>query len=62
MVIPERSERLAQLAGTGKQDARSMIAMRYDQTTLFAAKLKAMFAAPGMAAAVKTGNRSLAGG
>ncbi len=50
---PERSERLAQLAGTGKQDARSMIAMQYDQTTLFAAKLKAMFAAPGMAQPLK---------
>lgn len=26
-----------------------MIAMQYDQTTLFAAKLKTMFSAPGMA-------------
>ena len=50
---PERSERLAQLAGNGKQDARSMIAMQYDQTTLFAAKLKAMFSAPGMAQPLK---------
>ena len=30
-----------------------MIAMQYDQTTLFAAKLKAMFAAPGMAQPLK---------
>ena len=50
---PERSERLAQLAGSGKQDARSMIAMQYDQTTLFAAKLKTMFTAPGMAQPLK---------
>ena len=50
---PERSERLAQLAGSGKQDARSMIAMQYDQTTLFAAKLKTMFTAPGMALPLK---------
>lgn len=50
---PERSERLAQLAGSGKQDARSMIAMQYDQTTLFAAKLKTMFSAPGMAQPLK---------
>ncbi|MES2870745.1 MAG: penicillin acylase family protein [Pseudomonadota bacterium] len=46
---PERSERLAQLAGSSKQDTRSLISMQYDQTTLFAAKLKNMFAAPGMA-------------
>ena len=46
---PERSERLAQLAANGKQDSRSMIAMQYDQTTVFAAKLKKMFEAPGMA-------------
>ena len=52
-LAPERSERLAQLAGSGKQDARSMIAMQYDNTTLFATKLKAMFAAPGMAQPLK---------
>ncbi|WP_225775028.1 penicillin acylase family protein [Pseudomonas sp. Marseille-Q5115] len=46
---PERSERIAQLAANGKQDARSMIAWQYDQTTLFAAKLKRMFEAPGVA-------------
>ena len=50
---PERSERIAQLAGSGKQDTRSMIAMQYDQTTLFAAKLKSMFTAPGMAQPLK---------
>lgn len=50
---PERSERIAQLAGSGKQDTRSMIAMQYDQTTLFAAKLKSMFTAPGMAHPLK---------
>ena len=50
---PERSERLAQRAGGGTQDARSMIAMQYDQTTLFAAKLKTMLVAPGMAQPLK---------
>ena len=50
---PERSERLAELASAGKQDARSMIAMQYDQTTPFAPKLKAMLQAPGMALPLK---------
>jgi acyl-homoserine-lactone acylase len=50
---PERSERLAELAGAGKHDTRSMIAMQYDQTTSFAAKLKKMFEAPGMAQPLK---------
>lgn len=50
---PERSERLVQLAANGKQDARSMMAWQYDQTTTFAAKLKAMFEAPGMAQPLK---------
>lgn len=45
---PERAERIAELAGRGRHDAQSMIAMQYDQTTPFAAKLKAMFEAPGM--------------
>ncbi|ANH96977.1 acyl-homoserine lactone acylase subunit beta [Pseudomonas koreensis] len=45
---PERGERLTELAGSGKQDGRSVIAMQYDQTTTFAAKLKKMFEAPGM--------------
>jgi acyl-homoserine-lactone acylase len=46
---PERYERLAQLAGSGKHDTRSMIAMQYDQTTPFVGKLQSMFEAPGMA-------------
>ena len=47
---PERAERIAELAGAGtRHDARSMIAMQYDQQTPFAAKLKAMFADPAMA-------------
>ncbi|MCY1395954.1 Acyl-homoserine lactone acylase QuiP [compost metagenome] len=50
---PERGERIAELAGSGKHDTRSMIAMQYDQTTLFAAKLKKMFEAPGMAQPLK---------
>lgn len=50
---PERDERLEQLAGIGKHDTRSLIALQYDQTTTFAAKLKAMFQAPGMAQPLK---------
>lgn len=50
---PERGERLAELAGAGKHDSRSVIAMQYDQTTTFAAKLKLMFSAPGMAQPLK---------
>ncbi|MGE7957664.1 penicillin acylase family protein [Pseudomonas sp. NPDC089530] len=50
---PERGERLAELAGSGKHDSRSMIAMQYDQNTPFAAKLKKMFEAPGMAQPLK---------
>jgi acyl-homoserine-lactone acylase len=50
---PERGERLAELAGAGKHDSRSLIAMQYDQTTTFAAKLKKMFEAPGMAQPLK---------
>ncbi len=46
---PERYERLAELAGRGKHDTRSMIAMQYDQVTPFAAKLRTMFEGPGMA-------------
>jgi acyl-homoserine lactone acylase PvdQ len=37
----------------GKHDTRSLIAMQYDQTTTFAAKLKKMFAAPGMSQPLK---------
>lgn len=47
-LYPERHERLAELAGRPGQDARSGIAMQYDQTTPFVAKLKAMLRAPGM--------------
>lgn len=50
---PERYERLAELAGRGKHDTRSTIAMQYDQVTPFAAKLRAMFEAPGMAAPLR---------
>lgn len=50
---PERAERIAQLAGAGKQDQQSMIAMQYDQTTPFAGKLQAMFDALGMAEPLK---------
>lgn len=50
---PERAERIAELANSGKQDSRSTIAMQYDQTTTFAAKLKKMFEAPGMAKPLK---------
>ncbi|MGY2288995.1 penicillin acylase family protein [Pseudomonas sp. SDO528_S397] len=50
---PERAERIAQLAGSGKHDTRSLIAMQYDQTTPFAAKLKTMFQAPGMTQPLK---------
>jgi acyl-homoserine-lactone acylase len=45
---PERAERIAQLAGTGKHDQQSMIAMQYDQTSLFVGKLQSMFVDPGM--------------
>jgi acyl-homoserine-lactone acylase len=50
---PERGERLAELAGMGKHDTRSLINMQYDQTTTFAAKLKKMFGAPGMSQPLK---------
>jgi acyl-homoserine-lactone acylase len=46
---PERAERIAELAGTGRHDSQSMIAMQYDQTSPFVAKLQNMFSAPGMA-------------
>lgn len=50
---PERDERMAELAGAGKHDTRSLIAMQYDQGTTFAAKLKKVFEAPGMAQPLK---------
>lgn len=49
-IYPERAERIAQLASARNQDRQSMIAMQYDQTTLFAGKLQAMLDAPNMAA------------
>ena len=45
---PERAERIAELAGQGRHDTASMIAMQYDRKTLFAAKLAAMLNDPGM--------------
>lgn len=50
---PERAERLGQLAGNGRHDARSLMAMQNDQVTLLADKLKQMFEAPGMASALQ---------
>lgn len=50
---PERGERLAELAGASKHDIRSLTAMQYDQVTTFAAKLKKVFEAPGMAQPLK---------
>ncbi|MGC5702914.1 penicillin acylase family protein [Pseudomonas sp. NFXW11] len=50
---PERAERIGQLLSAGKQDSRSLIALQYDQSTLFAAKLNQMFEAPGMAQPLK---------
>src|SRR3546814_14494886 len=44
---------MAELAGAGKHDSRSLTAMQYDQTTTFAAKLKKVFEAPGMAQPLK---------
>ncbi|MBA1203360.1 penicillin acylase family protein [Pseudomonas capeferrum] len=50
---PERAERLAQLAGNGRHDSRSLMALQNDQVTLLADKLKQMFEAPGMAQSLK---------
>ena len=50
---PERAERIAELAGAGRHDQKTMIAMQYDQTTPFAGKLQAMLNAPGMAGPLK---------
>ena len=57
---PERAERIAQLLSGGKQSRQSAMAMQYDQTTLFAAKLKAMLEAPGMAGPLKSAIDALA--
>lgn len=56
---PERGERMAELAARGKHDVRSMSAMQYDQTTTFAAKLKTVFEAPGMAQPLKQAIQAL---
>ncbi|MBC3778452.1 penicillin acylase family protein [Pseudomonas sp. SWRI99] len=56
---PERGERLAELAGSGKHDSRSVIAMQYDQTTTFATKLKKVFESPGMKQPLKQAIDSL---
>ncbi|NQD92328.1 penicillin acylase family protein, partial [Pseudomonas sp. CrR25] len=50
---PERAERIAELAGRGRHDTQSMIAMQYDQTSPFVGKLQAMLTAPGMAEPLK---------
>ncbi|MBJ9975952.1 penicillin acylase family protein [Pseudomonas sp. S75] len=50
---PERAERLGQLAGNGRHDGRSVMALQNDQVTLLADKLKRMFDAPGMAVPLK---------
>ncbi|MDV9032051.1 penicillin acylase family protein [Pseudomonas sp. RAC1] len=50
---PERAERLGQLAGNGRHDSRSLMALQNDQVTLLADKLKRMFDAPGMAQPLK---------
>lgn len=57
---PERAERIAQLLAQGRHDTRSVIAMQYDQTTTFAAKLQTMLQAPGMSGPLKSAIDSLA--
>ena len=46
---PERVERIGQLLDGRRHDTPGMIAMHYDQTSPFVAKLQAMLAAPTMA-------------
>ncbi|MEW9681941.1 penicillin acylase family protein [Pseudomonas sp. TE50-2] len=58
---PERAERLAQLAGNGRHDSRSVMALQNDQVTLLADKLKQMFDAPGMAQPLKQAIDALPG-
>ncbi|WP_313650708.1 penicillin acylase family protein [Pseudomonas soli] len=58
---PERAERLAQLAGNGRHDSRSLMALQNDQVTLLADKLKQMFDAPGMALPLKQAIDALPG-
>lgn len=51
---PERAERIAQLAEASRRhDLNSMKAMQYDQTSLFVAKLQAMFTDPIMDSALR---------
>ncbi len=50
---PERAERIARLAQTGHHDTQSMIAMQYDQTSPYVAKLQGMLSAADMAAALE---------
>ncbi|MEX6503167.1 penicillin acylase family protein [Pseudomonas zhanjiangensis] len=57
---PERAERIAELAGSGKHDTQSMIAMQYDQRSPFVAKLQVMLSAPGMAEPLKQAIEALA--
>ncbi|WP_217474573.1 penicillin acylase family protein [Stutzerimonas stutzeri] len=57
---PERAERIGELLARGKQDTRSAVAMQYNQTTTFAAKLQAMLEAPGMAEPLRAAIDALA--
>ena len=51
---PERAERIGQwLEGANRHDTQDMVAMQYDQTSLFVAKLQAMFSDSGMAQALE---------
>ena len=56
---PERAERIAQMAGNGKQDQKSMIAMQYDQQSPFVPKLQAMLKDPAMQPALQSAIKSL---
>jgi acyl-homoserine-lactone acylase len=51
---PERAERIGQwLDGTSGHDTQDMIAMQYDQSSPFVAKLQAMLTEPGMGQALE---------
>lgn len=56
---PERAERLAELLTSEKHDSASMVAMQYDQTSPFVAKLQAMLRAPAMAKALDNALQAL---
>jgi acyl-homoserine-lactone acylase len=45
---PERAERIGELAGRGKHDTPSMLAMQSDRKSLLVGKLQSMLSAPGM--------------